>query len=106
MGRCKCEHSHTALSITIHKQRRLVDTVDNAVGWDVLFCATKVRKSRVQIGYVDNVTCNGTRLDNIRPAHKCGNPNTTFSEGTFATRVNSEGRHVGEEFEHRTIIGK
>jgi len=53
---------------------------------------------------MDDITCNGTRLDHSRPSNKSGYANSTLGKRPFTTSVNTKSRHVGEELKHWSIV--
>jgi len=80
-----------AIGITIHQQRCLIDAIDHPVCGDVFGGPAQPGEGCEQVGFVDHVVDNFTRLNDTWPPGKGWHAHTAFGDVTFTAAENRIG---------------
>jgi len=92
------------VSIAVQEQCGLINTINNAVGWNVLLSTGQMSEGSVEICNVNDVANNLIWLDNTGPAHQQGNSYSAFPGITFTTTVKRFDKTRAAIVSHRTIV--
>ena len=107
MARVNVHVVPAAVGVALEQQGRLVETVHDPVGGDVLRRAGQPGERRVQIGHVDDVAHDLTFFDHTRPPGEGRRPHTALGEVALAAAVD-HGQHAPARrgaVHHRSVVG-